>query len=83
MIRMMFRKYSGAWNSIRCCSDQAHVMRPKQPLHLHRKLHAGAGVRRQQLLSNCDVQHTAKNPQFLMDGRRLKPISLNNSAGRS
>ena len=23
MIRMMFRKYSGAWNSIRCCSDHA------------------------------------------------------------
>ena len=22
MIRMMLRKYSGAWNSIRCCSDQ-------------------------------------------------------------
>src|ERR1019366_670239 len=54
-----------------------HVVRSKQPLHLYGKFHSRAGVGRQQFLTNCDVHHTAKHPQFLMDGCRLKPISLN------
>src|SRR5439155_18871595 len=57
----------------------AHIVRPKQPLHLYGKLHTRTGVGWEQFLPNCHIQHTTKNPQFLMDGCRLKPVFLNDA----
>jgi hypothetical protein len=37
------------------------------------------GVCRQQLLPDCDIHHTAKNPQFLVDCRRLKAAFLDDT----
>jgi len=56
-----------------------HIMRPKQPLHLDEKLHPRTRVRREQLLPECDVQHTTQNPQFLMDRCWFKPVFLDDS----
>ena len=77
MIRTMLRKVLGCLELDPLLLRPRHIVRPKQPLHLYGKLHSRAGVRREQLFPNCDVHHTSKNPQFLMDGCRLKPISLN------
>jgi hypothetical protein len=43
MIRIMLRKYSGAWNSIRCCSDHSYN-EAETALRLDRKFHPGARV---------------------------------------
>jgi hypothetical protein len=40
-IRMLLRKYAGAWNSIRGRLRPAHIVGSKQTLHLNRKFHAG------------------------------------------
>ncbi len=57
-----------------------HVMRAEQPLHLHGKLHTRTWIGREQLLANCDIHHTAKNPQFLMDCGRLEPVLFDDTA---
>jgi hypothetical protein len=54
-------------------------VRPKQALQLHWKLDPGTRVRGKQFLANRDVQHTAQDPQFLVDCRRLKPVFFNNA----
>src|ERR1700678_2460661 len=56
-----------------------NVVRPKQPLHLNRKLHTRTGVCRKQLLPNCDIHHTAKNSQFPMNRRGLKAAFLDDT----
>jgi hypothetical protein len=51
-----------------------HVVRPKQPCHLHRKLHPRTRVGGEQFLPNCDVHHAPQDSQFLIHSRRLKPV---------
>jgi hypothetical protein len=58
----------------------SHVVRPKKAFHSDWKLYAVAGIGREQLLANSNVQHTAKDPQFLMDCCRLEPTLLNHTA---
>jgi hypothetical protein len=43
------------------------------------KFHTDAGVGSKEILENCDIRHTSKNPQFLMNGRGLEPIFLNDT----
>ena len=64
MIRMTLRRYSGAWNSIFCCSDQRHVVRPEQPFTATGNSTPAHGFDRQQLLAHGHVQHAPQAPEI-------------------
>jgi hypothetical protein len=56
-------------------------MRPKHPHHLDGELYTGTGVCQQQPPPNRDVQHTPKQPQFLMDRRWFESVLLPDASG--
>ena len=51
-----------------------HVVRPEQPFHCNRKLHSRTGIGREQFFPDCDIQHTAEHPKFLMHRTRLQEL---------
>ncbi len=80
MIRMMLRKYSGAWNSISAVPTTPYSEAETTPSPL-REIPPRRRVCGQQFLPNCDIHHTTKNPQFLVDGRRLELLTLDDDWG--
>ena len=73
MMRMMLRRYSGALNSIFCCTDQGMWWRKEPPVDPRGKLNACAEIREKELLAYCHIQHAAQHSQFLMHCRCLHP----------
>ena len=58
-------------------------MRAEEPLNFYGKLHTEARVCRKQFLPYRNVEHTVKDPQFLMHCCGLEPAAMNDATGRS
>src|SRR6266481_4978382 len=51
-------------------------MWPEKAPNRDGELHAGAGIRRNQSLANCNIQNPPKHPKFLMDSRWFQGSSF-------